>query len=214
MFRTFMTTFIVAGIIIIFVIARFLGIDSDTPSKKVSTDNTHKFESVYETWVTFTPDNKSFTVKFPRQPEHIAENSRDSLDRYFKHYEIFAASGLDSAAYMIQEITFKGEASPTKDPSILKNSLSDILASTQSNLLQKTEDKKFMENDALYFEIENGDNYITGIMFVQNKSLFILSRTVDEDDKSIQEDYDFFLNSFKINEPSNSSKGSKQKENQ
>ncbi|MEC7839095.1 MAG: hypothetical protein VX777_03535 [Chlamydiota bacterium] len=212
MFRTFMTTLLVAGVIVIFVISRFLGIDSETTTQSSPEIASENYQSVYDVWVPFTSEDKDFKVKFPRPPEHISQTTRDSLNRYNKHYDIYAATGLDNAAYMLQEITFPGEKGVSKNPSILKNSLGDILASTRENLLQKTEDQKFKGVDSLYFEIENGDNYITGIMFMNKDTLYILSRTINEEDKGEEEDYNFFLNSFEINNSSKSLEDRKPKE--
>lgn len=198
--RTLLIVLITAGIVILFVISRFTGYDFENKNKGISKPVGAKEDMQFASWIPFTSINKSFTVKVPREPEHVSQSSPDLFNRYLKHYEIYAINGLDNTTYLIQEITFSKGISPDKDPEILANTLNDILSTSGSTLIESDENANFLGNKALSFTLDNDQKRTNGLMFVKGKVLYIISRTVSKKYQNHEEDYQYFLDSFQIHD--------------
>lgn len=203
MSKTLLTIIIVAGVVIVFVLARFTGVDTEEKSLQGNETGevhpTHEFDA----WVTFEPQDHSFTASFPRQPAHISEDAHDAFGLKPKKYDIYAADGLDKKGYMVEVISFPEGPDPETDEQILQNTLQDILSHSTLNQLEKSKEKIFKGRDALTFNIDSGERKLVGVIFVRNKTLFILTRISPEDYSGENEDYEFFIESIQFPEENN-----------
>lgn len=199
MSRTILIVLITAAIVVLFVISRYTSYDFENKSKGISKPVSAKEDAQFASWIPFTSNNKSFTVKVPREPEHVSQSTPDIFNRYLKHYEIYAINGIDNTTYLIQEITFSKGLSPEKDPEILQNSLNDILTTSGSTLVASNENATFLGNKGLSFVLDNDQKETNGLLFVKGKTLYIISRTVSKKYKNHNdEDYQYFLDSFQV----------------
>jgi hypothetical protein len=189
-----------AGIIIAFVVSRFVGVDSELSLTGSEEETTDTPESVFQTWVPFEPKDQQFSISFPRPPAHVTEHAHDAFGMQPKKYDIYAADGLDHIAYMIEVISFPEGPDPESDQQILENTLKDILSHGTQNSLEDSQDKSFKGQKALSFNIDSGDRKLNGVIFVQNQTLYILTRIAPDDYADENEDYQFFIDSFQSNE--------------
>lgn len=205
MSRTILAILIAAGLCIVFVLFKYLGVSKvDFGGIKSASEASLENASEFSSWVTFNPDTKKFTASFPSKPQHISQNSPDSFNRFIKHYEIYGSEGLDKSGFMIQAITYSNGKDPAEDKAILDNTLADFLATSSINRLQSSEKTTFHGENALKFEIDSGEKRISGLIFVENKTLFVLSRIIPLQDKDETEDFEHFIQSFKVNNSSDS----------
>lgn len=199
MSRTLLAILLAAGLCILFVVFKFLGVRTqDLGGSNSQKTASEEASSEYSSWVVFVPETQTFKASFPTQPQHISQSTPDAFNRFVKHYEIYGSEGIDKSGFMIQAITYSNGSDPAEDKGILENTLADFLATSSVNQLQSSEKTTFNEQKALKFEINSGQKRMSGIIFVLNKTLYVLTRIVPLEDKNDTEDFQYFINSFKI----------------
>lgn len=208
MSKTLLSILILAGVVIVFVVARFTGVDVDLPLN-TNTDEQPSQEmprSVYDTWVEFSQDSQRFQVKFPRQPAHLSEETHDAFGVTPKKYEIYMADGFDNKAYMLEVITYPEGPSLRGNEKILENTLNDILSHSTQNNLEESKEGRMAGEKALHFEIDSGDKKLRGVIFESNNILYVLTRVSPEGFSDEMEDYTFFIDSFTLKKDSHNTK--------
>ncbi|MEM1282678.1 MAG: hypothetical protein AAGG81_03910 [Chlamydiota bacterium] len=204
MSKTLLSIMIIAGVVIVFVLGRYTGLDTDqfstSPNEGVQEAPS---ESEFDAWVVFQPDDNSFSVSFPRKPAHISEKAHDAFGLSPKNYNIYAADGLDKKGYMLEVITFPEGPNPATDTQILENTLKDIISHSTLNTLEESKEETFKGNKALSFKIDSGERKLQGVIFVLNETLFVLTRVSPDDYAGESQDYKFFIQSFKPKKNSN-----------
>lgn len=193
MSKTFMTMIIVSGLVILFVFSRWF---SGTDTASFWGNSTALKEKEFQSWVVYTPDTEIFTAKFPRKPQETSFSSNE-IPNFRKHYINYAADGIDKVIFMVQEISYEKTDKSSKS-NLLENILYDIVSSTQATLLDSQE-IEFQENKALKFETEKGERKTFGILFKKGDKIYILSKTIDLDGDKENDDFNYFMNSFKFN---------------
>lgn len=197
MSRTLWIILFVAAICIIFVVYKFIGVEASKITETGSSTQTASgTPSEFSSWVQFEPPSHKFTASFPSPPQHISQNTPDAFNRFVKHYEIYGSEGIDRSGFMIQAITYSNGSDPADDKNILENTLSDFLATSSVNRLVSSEKTTFHGQKALKFEIDSNRKRISGIIFVENKTLFVLSRIVPMEDKDEMKDFKYFIDTF------------------
>lgn len=188
---------LLAALVIAFVLLRSIGFAPDNLVKEGSVITGEGGEpSPYSSWIKFTPKEQSFSISFPREPEHVHEEAYDDFGTYIKVYDIYAAFGLDSIAYMAEVIAFPKEKNPEENPNIFRETIRDITSQNKSNKLVDSKEIQFQGRKAMLFTLESGDKIIDGTIFARGGTLYILSKIAPKSIDKEAEDYDYFVESL------------------
>lgn len=187
---------IVIGVVVVLFVAHFLGIDTGYSGIVDNAQLKKNKNSEFISWITYSPKSQNFIARFPREPSHISEETTGLLDDKPRIYDIYAANGLDGKSYIIQAITFPVGPSPESNRKIRENTLSDILAQSDQNLLQNSKEEKYKGIEDLAYQIDNADNIMQGIIFVWNDTLYVITRIAPKEHAEELEDYNYFINTM------------------
>lgn len=145
----------------------------------------------YKDWHAFTPRSQKFSVLLPVLPQHAAENQAD------RHYDMYVAEKSDGTLFMISLINFKNPVDPKHHEIVLNSIMEDLLNSNSSNELKSSHTDTFENRKSLDFTIENKEIIINGKAFMDDQTLYVLTRIAKlkyEDSK----EFDFFIHSFHL----------------
>lgn len=156
-------------------------------------------------WKVHEDSNHQYEVSFPTPPRTASNNAVDPKTRQLKIYKLHVSEALDATLYMVTQIQFPPDFNPADDPTILDDTVKDLVANGPTNSLKEIQQETFNGDTAVKFTIENAEKIVIyGVAFIHDKSIFILSRVSKEDRENISE-FEHFIKSFKFKE----AKGSK-----
>lgn len=193
--KTTLTIITVAGLVVVFVVSRYVGLDSG----KVSSlkPQTQSEVSEFAHWHQFTPESKEFTASFPRTPEHLSETVKH-FGKTPQKIDLYAAEGLDNTVYAVEKISSLKRDESIETSFILENTLADIVSSSEINSLVERKNTTFQNHQSITFEIDSGSKTIRGVMFYENESVYVLTQVNIVQDNDNVEGFKNFIDSFSL----------------
>lgn len=159
-------------------------------------------KEVLAQWKVHEDPNHQYEVSFPTPPRAVSNNALDPKTKQLKIYKLQVSEALDATLFMVTQIQFPPDFDPAKDPTILDDTVKELVANAPTNTLKDLEQTTFNGDEAVKFTIESADKIVIhGVAFVRNKIIYILSRVSKEDKENIGE-FDHFVKSFKFKEKS------------
>lgn len=148
-------------------------------------------------WREFTSVKKNFKVFLPTLPQHLADKVPDPATGEMRKYETYLAAGDNNTAFMVNTISLTNKLDLKNAEETLRNVISEIISRNKENKLEGSKVGKFREYPALDFTIKGQDNSVTGKVFTDGNTVYILSMIADPA-KQNPEEMDFFVNSFEL----------------
>lgn len=151
-------------------------------------------------WKVHEDPSHQYEVSFPTPPRVASNNALDPKSKQLKIYKLQVSEALDATLFMVTQIQFPPDYNPALDPTILEDTVKDLVANAPTNSLKDIQQIVFNGDEAVKFTIESADKIVIhGVAFVHSKSIYILSRVSKEDRVNLGE-FDHFLKSFKFKE--------------
>lgn len=156
-------------------------------------------EEAYNLWKDYSPESKEFHVTLPTIPNVTSQSALDYRTSKKKLYKIFISEQLDSSLYVITTISFAEDNKPENDLHVLENTIADVVAQGVNNQLKSAVETTYQGRKAVRFEIESDVNHISGIAFIYQNKLYLLTR-ISKLNKVNEDEFNRFISSFKLNE--------------
>lgn len=164
-------------------------------------------EPEFQNWHEFTPPNGKFKVLLPTLPQHANEKLEDPKTKEPRQYEMYVSEKDNGTIFMISMITMLDNKNAQINEDILKKVINDLLATNPDSKVKKMDMGSYREHPAMDFSIENGPVNIDGKAFIMGNTLFLLTSAAKHENYQHQE-FDFFINSFQLNESNGQNKKS------
>ena len=193
MSRTSFALIITAGLIAIFVLLQLTNDDSRRIAAPVVVEPTP--------WLLFTPAHKSFEVLMPRHPRAMAHTVNNSINHSRRHYNLYVAEELDASLFIVQEVIFSNKEPGGLPFALVNEMIEETLASNPSNMLLFKEELQYKEYPAIKFSIENDNDLIVGMGFIDNEALYLLTRLSMKRNKN-EKAFEYFIDNFKLRKSS------------
>lgn len=169
----------------------------DTPQENAASVNLSKLRG----WREFKAPSGKFVALFPTLPQHVTDKVHDANGEIRKYETYVSADGV-GPAFMLSTITLPNDDNKMQEDELLKSVVNDMLSRNKENKLQSMKTGKFRNLDAVDFALDNENVTISGKVFKEHNTLYVLSM-INKDKLPHEEDLDFFINSFKINYENN-----------
>ncbi len=153
-------------------------------------------------WREFTPRSQKFSVLLPVLPQHASENQAD------RHYEMYVSEKNDGTLFMISLINFKNPIDTKHHEVVLNSIMEDLLNSNPTNELKSSNNDTYENRKALDFTIENKEIVINGKAFMDDQTLYVLTR-ISKLNQQDKKEFDFFIHSFHLLPTKNQKSGVK-----
>lgn len=165
-------------------------LDSNLQAEGESSANLHN-------WREFTSLKKNFKIFLPALPQHLADKVPDPATGEIRKYDTYLAAGDNGTAFMVNTITLSHKLDLKKADEALKNVVDEIISRNKANKLNEAKPGKFREYPALDFSINSNDTVITGKVFTDGNTIYILSM-IAEPSRVKNDDMALFVNSFEL----------------
>lgn len=155
--------------------------------------------AAFSDWKVYNSDINGFQVSMPLVPQHATQSVAIPKTNKKRKYEMYASEMPDKSVYMVSVITYPKEVPITAADDVLDATIKEMLATNPNNELKKTEHSQFLNHDAVDFMINNSEFEIHGKVFQVDQSVYLLTY-IARDDNFKLEDYQHFVDSFKLKE--------------
>lgn len=155
--------------------------------------------SNFEEWREFSHPDGLFKALLPSLPQHVTDKISDPITKEPRKYDIFAAADEHGTAYVINIITFPNKMETKDIENAMLSVVNDMLIRNKENKLTMTKMGKLRNLRSLDFTLENGEVTIAGKVIFHDNTLYVLSM-VDKTNAFKTKEFDFFVNSFDIND--------------
>ena len=147
-------------------------------------------------WIDYVSPNKVFSVKFPNLPQTTSKMIVDPETKEKRNYEVYVSQKGD-VVYLINRISFPEMKSAEKDDEILMEVANDMMTKHPENKLIKTQAGKFKGNPSLTFSLASDKVEIDALTFINNKSIYVLTRIAPKE-LAVKGEFEYFINSFEL----------------
>ena len=188
---------IISLLVICGCIGTYFGIESFS-DKKVKINTHEKASKDFSNWVEFAPEDKNFSIKFPKTPETSFKElpipkSSDTLP-YHEHKSLV----MDKYPVSISYTTLPDNIVKHSANLVLKGSLKLLMAELGADLIGSNSNA-FNSHSALDFQHSNGEMQTIGTLILVDSTLYKLEISFPTDhQKEIEEDLSYFIRSFII----------------
>lgn len=146
-------------------------------------------------WVDYQSDSLDYQIKFPNSPQRAIDQSTDITTKSSKKYEMLV-SEKSGKAFMLSVVTFDNNRFMEKR---LDDTVKDMAKANPENQIKSLTHglhNYFKDAD---FVITNPNYTILGRGIIDNNKIYILT-SVGANAKEMNAEFNFFIQSFKINE--------------
>lgn len=188
---------IISLLVICASIGTYFGIESFS-DKRVDFQTNEKVSKDFSNWVEFAPEEKNFSIKFPKEPETSFKElpipkSSDTLP-YHEHKSVV----MDKYPVSVSYTTLPNDIVKHSANLVLKGSLKILMAELGADLVGSNSNS-FNSHSALDFQHSNGDMQTIGTLILVESTLYKLEISFPTDhQKEIEEDLTYFIRSFII----------------
>lgn len=161
-------------------------------------------EEINEGWKEYESQEGGFKAHFPREPLDSVENVRVPDTRELRLYKTFVSETPEGKVYMVSVVTFSDEAYKLGNDSLMRRFVTELAESKDTNRLEKIEISSFKNKSGYDFTIKNPNAKMDGVVFMQDKTLYLLTEIVPKGVDS--SDFEKFKEKFELAAGENSKK--------
>ena len=136
-------------------------------------------------------------MSLPAPPQSATESIAIPNTDKKRHYEMYVSEELNGSMYMVSLITYPDDKEISNSSEMLKDTIDEIVQGKPGNKIKKMEDTFFQSHKAIEFNIVNSKYNVEGVVFMLNRTVFLLSY-IASDSNFNRKDYDHFIKSFKL----------------
>lgn len=127
-------------------------------------------------WYGFTDPAGKFKVRLPLLPQQASQQVSDPETGERREYSMYVAQTNDETIYMISLITFEPKENLADDEKVVRSLIEGMVKAHEGNKLTYIRPSTFLDHPAFNFEIANASNVILGRSFIDNSTLYVLTR--------------------------------------
>lgn len=155
----------------------------------------------FSTWKKFVPSSKLFEVYLPNPPQYGKDFIKIPDSDKNRRYDMYASEKLDGSLFLISVITYPPEYDTSQSLTILRQNIDELMHQKAGNHLNTLLNKMFQNHSSVDFDFENKEFKVEGRAVHDDHIVYMLSYITKKENYS-EDEYDFFINSFKILKPS------------
>lgn len=151
--------------------------------------------SQFEDWYPYTSPDNNFKITVPVLPQKVSQTLTDPKTHQTRNYDMYASETGDGSIYLVTLITY---AEPISDPTqLLKETMNEMLAKNQANVLTNSQLKTYDHNETLFFTIRNETKTTQCKTFIRGQTLYLIAY-IAPNKRYNEKTANFFLNSFEL----------------
>ena len=152
----------------------------------------------FKDWVEFHSVIGNFKVYFPSSPEHMSKKLPIPGSDIVLSYEIYTSERENGSTFMINEVTYPDVLDTSDQKDLLENVMSEMLVGDGLELVS-SQHSDYRGFPSLNFLVEDvsAEALIQNTVFTLGQKLYLLN-FVDYKETFRQEEFDFFLDSFRL----------------
>lgn len=158
----------------------------------------------FSTWKEFTPVSGLFKVLLPYSPQYAKDFVTLPDSHQQLRYDMYASEKIDGTLFLINVVTYPTGTDLSISDDLLYQTLDELIRSKPDNKLLKSEKSFFLEKSTLSFSSENKNFHIEGKILIDSNRVYVLTYTTRKQDFDLAE-YQYFIDSFKLNNRMNDS---------
>lgn len=147
-------------------------------------------------WKEYEDEQGNFKVQFPTEPQHAYENVRMPNSNELRLYKVFASETPEGKVFMVSLVTFSPEAYKTGDDVLMHRFINELVTTKENGKLEKLDPTKFKDHTGYDFVINNSKGKMEGVVFMDGKTLVLLSDLIPKGVDS--NELDLFKKSFEL----------------
>jgi hypothetical protein len=128
-------------------------------------------------------------------PHHATEMKAEKPEQEKKEYNLFVSSKEDGTLFSIYLITFPDKKILERDKDFLMGFIKEMLNSNPNNIIKDLKATPYRGMDTVDFKVQNEDTTIDGKAFIKENTVYVLSTTAKNVNRS-QNEIDYFIGSF------------------
>lgn len=172
--------------------------DPKTPLANLTLTSKKKSDpNLFSYWRTFKSKKDTFQVSLPLEPHYVKDYVEIPGSDKKRRYEVYASEKPDGTVFMVSVISYPEEVEMSNSEEILKNMVDELMQGRADTKLLDLKPTLYMNHEAYAFSMENSLVKMEGITFLINKTIYVLSYVVRNENYNAEE-FDHFINSFKF----------------
>jgi hypothetical protein len=148
-------------------------------------------------WREFQAPSERFKVFLPAPPQYAKESVPIPDTDKKRQYEMYVSEKLNGPVFMISLITYPKEVDISNVEKMLQAIVDEMMKSKADNKLKKTENVIFQGHPAIKFNIVNANFNVEGMALMVDRTIYLLSY-IAQNSEFTADDYQYFINTFKL----------------
>ncbi len=159
-----------------------------------------KSSSDQKNWTEFTSQENGFSVELPTQPEHVEQTIDVPRTDLKIHYDTYISEPSDSVVYVISVWNYPSEIDMSKPEVNLQDGFGGMLSALPGSEVKSMQMTEEQDYKALDFLVKNDEIFFQGKLILVYNTLYQVF-VVYKDSVDMKEDYEHFIDSFKLLQP-------------
>jgi hypothetical protein len=151
-------------------------------------------------WQKFTSKENGFSVDFPTTPDHVEQKIDIPKSDLSIKYETFLSEPNENAVYVVSVWYYPSEIDMSKPEVNLKDGFEGMLSALPGAKVEKMNITDLNGFKALEFRVKHDEIYFQGKLILVYNTLYQVF-TVYKENVDVKDDFNRFINSFKLQNP-------------
>lgn len=151
-------------------------------------------------WTTFTSEESGFSVSLPKNPEHVHQKIAVPKTDLSIEYDTFVSEPSESVVYVVSVWHYPTEVDMSKPEVNLQDGFNGMLSALPGSQVLTMQTSDMDGFKTLEFLVKNDDIYFQGKLILVYNTLYQVF-TVYKGKEDMKQNYEKFINSFKLINP-------------